>query len=136
MLALADIVARIRDQAPAVRHVAHGLAAAEAPPAYPAVYVYPLSESADPAPTVGPIRQRVVLRIATEIIVSSARGAGRGEGAVEAAETARAAVIAALTGWQPSWAEEPLQHRQGRLVTLEAGWASWRDEFETVTWRQ
>ncbi|GIX17701.1 MAG: hypothetical protein KatS3mg119_1887 [Rhodothalassiaceae bacterium] len=130
MLALADVVQRIRDQVPAARIVAHGLEA-DVPARTPAVYVYPLAEDSEPPAALGPVIQRAVVRIASEIIVTAARSPRRGEGAADELEAVRGELMAALAGWQPAWADEPLEHRQGRLVQLEAGWASWRDEWET-----
>lgn len=102
------------------------------PAAYPAAYVFPLSEKAGADPlSGGAVRQRITSVFAIELMVKNAAAAAAGGPAEESLETTREEVKAALVGWSPGPSFAPIEYGGGALVDFEAGTAVWREEFST-----
>lgn len=129
---LAAIVTQLKAGAcPSLKWAQLALKAA-VPAAYPAAYVFPLSEKAGADPlSGGAVRQRVTSVFAVEMMVKNAASADAGGPAEESLETTREEVKAALVGWSPGQSFAPVEYAGGRLVDFEAGTAVWRDEFST-----
>lgn len=128
---MAAVVTRLLDQCPDVRQVLSALSAT-VPASYPAAYVLPIAERAAPNEWEGTHRQRVEARFGVEIMVNHVAQAASGGPAQDGLEDVREAVLAALVGWSPGDAFEPIDFAGGRLVAFQAGRAVWRDEFTTA----
>jgi hypothetical protein len=127
---LTPIISRLQGQCPALRQVLYALTGA-VPTSYPAAYVYPLNDSAGDNPFIGAHSQIITSRFGVEIMLKHAGQAASGGPAAEALETIRAEILAALKGWQPSLAHEPIAYAAGRLLSFDAGMAIWREEYVT-----
>ena len=127
---LAPIVSRLSDQCPSLVTVLYALTGA-VPTSYPAAYVYPLQDSAGDNPFLGAHSQIISVRFGVEIMLKHTGQAASGGPAAEALETIRAEVLAALKGWQPSAAHDPIAYASGRLLSFDAGMAIWREEYVT-----
>jgi hypothetical protein len=127
---LTPIVSRLSAQCPTLTQALYALSGA-VPVTYPAAYVLPLSETAGENPLLGVHSQIITSRFGIEIMLKHASQAASGGPAAELLESVRAEVMAALKGWQPSPAYDPIAFVSGRLVEFQAGMAVWRDEFST-----
>lgn len=97
----------------------------------PAAYVLPLAEKADPNQLADGVLQKVGARFGVVIAVSNLRDA-RGEQAHSGLDPLRSAVIAALLGWAPSDAHDPVEFVSGRILNFADGVLWWQDEFTTA----
>ena len=102
-------------------------------PSVPSAYVIPLEESAGDPYLVSATAQRVRQTFGVLLVLRSARDGTRGSGAIDDLGSLRAAIQAALHGWQISSAYEPCTFRRGELSSFEAGAMSWLDTWETAT---
>lgn len=132
---VAAIVERLRTQCPALRQVIPALTGA-VPSQYPAAYVFPLSERADPNAMLGAHDQRVRVDVAVEIMVRHAAEAASGGPAAEKLEDVRDEIRAALAGFVPEPGARPLDHVEGRVMSFEAGLVVWRDTWSTEIYRR
>lgn len=109
-------------------------AALEAPPAparCPAAYVVELADQAGGnGLAAGGVRQLLTERLAVVLIVASLRDA-RGAAAAAELREVRHATRAALVGWAPDAAHDPLLFGGGRLIAAERGYLVWQDEYST-----
>jgi hypothetical protein len=129
------IVERLRAQAPSLRQVIPALTGA-VPAQYPAAYVFPLSERADPNALLSAHDQRVRVEVAVEIMVRHAAEAASGGPAAEQLEDVRDEVRAALAGFAPEPGARPLDHVEGRVMSFDAGLVTWRDIWATEIYRR
>lgn len=133
---LAALADRLRDAAPSLRQVdtAAAYAALEvAPPRArcPAAFLVETDTDAGPQGlAVGGHRQVLTERFAAVLFLDAARDA-RGAAAAEAAREVRQEVLAALLGFTPDQAYEPVVYLGGRLLSAEGGYLVWQDDFAT-----
>lgn len=132
---MSTIVERLRAYCPSLRQVIPALTGA-VPSQYPAAYVFPLSERADPNALLGAHDQRVRVDIAVEIMVRHAAEAASGGPAAEQLEDVRDEVRAALAGFVPETGARPLDHVEGRAMSFDAGLVTWRDTWATEIYRR
>lgn len=117
---------------PTIRHVV-AAASGAVPAAYPAAYVYLASRQASPNTLgVGASSQRLEARIAVEIMVRHAGEAAAGGPAADLLQDVLDEVDAALLGFAPYAAYEPLELVEGRTLGLEAGLLVWRDVWRAA----
>lgn len=104
----------------------------------PCAFVLPLNEVSTDLDAVSRVQQRVTQGFGVIHVVSNKRDA-KGAAALTDLKALRAALKNNLVGWVPDATNgEPVHHRGGRLMNLDANarlW--WIDEFELVTyWSQ
>ncbi len=98
----------------------------------PCAYVIPLGDNAAPNRMLsGAIEQRVTERFAVILAATNARDT-QGYAANDGLETLRAAVIAALLGWQPSTDYDPIEYGKGGMLALANNIFWWQLEFVTA----
>lgn len=125
------IVQRLRERCAALRAVNAAAAAVPAPAASPHAWVVPLAEAAEPALLISVHAQRVRITVGIEIVAREAGDAAGGLAWTQLQE-ARDQVVAALAGWKDADAGdavEPLQFAGGRMLAVDPGQITWRDEF-------
>jgi hypothetical protein len=130
-----SIVQRLRTQCPLLREV-HSALSGAVPAQYPAAYVLPLDERAEPDALLGAHDQRVRALVATEIMVRHAAEPAAGGPAHEELEDVRDQVRAALAGFVVAEGARPLDHVEGRMMSFEAGLVVWRDTWATEIYRR
>lgn len=96
------------------------------PRAYPALYVVPLREDAQPSPRVGSTRDRVTLHFAAVTIVQNVAGERGGNAVLDIAQP-RQAIRSAINGWLPAGAQHPIRYAGGELLDFVAGRLAWQD---------
>lgn len=97
----------------------------------PAAYVIPMTERAGGNSLVSAVSQHTEARFGVVLAVSNLRDA-RGQNAHGDLAPLRAAVIAALLGWQPGPDYDPVLFGSGRLLQLQDGVLWWQDDFVTA----
>lgn len=132
---ISEVIAHLKTAVPALVKVSgaadFAAAGADLKNSLPAAYVLPLAEKADASPLADAVLQRVGSRFGVVVAVSNLRDP-RGENAHGALEPLRQAVIAALLGWPPSDAHEPVEFAAGRILSFTDGVLWWQDEFTTA----
>jgi hypothetical protein len=124
------IVTRLIDQCPAFSGRVLSALSGAIPTAFPAAYVMPMAERAEPNIMLANAHyQQVSIRFGVEIMVKHAGQANSGGPAHSDLEDLRDAVIAALIGWVPEVGARAIEYSSGQLVQFEAGLAVWREEF-------
>jgi hypothetical protein len=129
------VIARIRDQVPALKRVA-GAAdfAAAAPDAkqLPAAFVVALSDRAGPNRlAVQATEQLMDARFGVIVAAQNLRDP-RGEQAAVELRALRAAVAGALLGWTPDGETlEPIEFAAGRMLQLDNLVLWWQDDYTT-----
>lgn len=133
VLSLAPIVLALR-QAAIYREVgdAAGLeAAARDLRNPPSAYVLPGREASQPSGFTSGVRRTVVT--AQFLVISVARDIRPGAGGpvLSELETIRSGLIATLSALQPAYADGPIEHSAGQLITgaLPGGLLGWQDTF-------
>ncbi|MBE0455720.1 phage tail terminator protein [Roseovarius autotrophicus] len=134
VLSLTGIVARI-EAAGIYRSVGGGRdlrrAAQTGAMGGPLAFVLPMEETSRPSGVAGGVSHAAVA--ARFMVLSLAEDLARDAGgrAVSRIEEVRASLLAALAGFKPDFAEGPVTHERGRLVTqpLPGGLIGWQDEF-------
>jgi hypothetical protein len=86
--------------------------------------------ASQPTSTVQVITQRREQRFGVLLLLSFAAGTGA-QAALEAMETLRAAMIAALLGAEPDSGYDPVEHSRDGLARWADGNLYWLDEFRT-----
>lgn len=136
---IAEIIARLNDNVPALKLVAGAasfIAAEKAlPKATPAAFVVMLHETADPAYLLGVMAQRVTATLGVILVVGNVSDATGAAASIDLAAL-RVAVRAALHGWAPGAACAPLQIDGGHLLKFDsASWwiDAWRTTYEART---
>ena len=134
---ISDVVTYLQTAVPALKLVgaaAQFQAAVESnPKATPAAFVISLGD--DPGPSV--MADQVIQRVATPLgIVLVVRNLSdtKGVAAGQDMEALRAAVKAALLGWQPAAEYDPLQRGRGTLLAFKDGHMWWQDIYLTATY--
>lgn len=134
---LAEIEARLTAAAmPPLRQVAGAAefqaAARQAPPRerQPAAYVIPVAETGGPNRLANAVRQQVAARIGVVLALGNLADP-RGQGATRALEDVRGAVRAALVGWAPTDADDPLTFTRGAAVAFRDNVLWWLDEYQS-----
>ncbi|SEK34501.1 hypothetical protein SAMN05443999_101254 [Roseovarius azorensis] len=134
VLSLAPIVARI--EAAALYRSVGGAAdmrraAQSGAMGSPLAFVMPGAEATRPSGMVGGTQHSSVT--ARFIVVTLAEDIRHDAGlrAVSQLEEVRAGLLSALAGWGPDYADGPVSHLSGQLVTgpLPGGLLGWQDEF-------
>lgn len=87
----------------------------------PHIWITDVSESGGDSPVLGPVRQRILMRIE---VTSGAR-------TLNAMTDLRDAIRSALVNYCPNNAE-PIKFGGGRMEFLDPGWVLWRDDFLTA----
>lgn len=131
---IAEIVARLIDQVPALKQIggaAEFQAAAESnPTATPAAFVFPLRESGGASPIYGRVRQKVSASVGVVLVVRNVADA-KGAAAGGDMATLRAAVESVLLGWVPVSGRDPLEFESGALLAFRNGHMWWQDAYRT-----
>lgn len=130
---LSPIVDRLKDTAvcPSLKWVELALTSA-IPTAFPAAYVFLLSEKAAPNSLDSAfVRQEVTAIFAVEWMVRNAAAGAAGGAAAVSLETLRDEGMAALLGWSPSESFRAIEFAGGGLLAYADGAATWRDQFST-----
>lgn len=129
------VIARIQSKVDLLKLVGESTdfqkAAETAPTVGPAAFVFTVADQADPTPTLGRVRQRVHETIAVVYAVENVLDR-RGSGSRSAMDPIKTAVRAALLGWQPEGALDPLSFVSGNQVAFRDGWQWWVDNFKTT----
>ena len=97
------------------------------------VYALYAAEDADGNIQGTGVRQRCVIGVTIALAVTNRRDR-RGEAGVEEVEVLHGRVRAALLGWKPPGATEPVEYRRGRLLNFTEGAQVWADDYETAGW--
>lgn len=131
---IAEIVARLQSQVPALKLVggaaAFNAASQANPAATPAAFVFVVDESDDENGLEQPMVQESTVTLAVVLVVrqvSDAQGAAAGADM----DTLRQAVGAALRGWVIGAAYDPLARRQSALVAFRDGHMWWQETWLT-----
>ena len=98
----------------------------------PAAYVVPLSDRAGRNTRINAVAQQVTARVAVVLALGNL-GDRRGDSASKTIETLRGDVRAALLGWAPTAADDPMEYVAGRVLALRDGVVWWQDEFRTTS---
>jgi hypothetical protein len=99
----------------------------------PAVFVFPLAESAQASPfATEVVQQEVTLRIGVVLAVQNKRDA-IGGAAHESMDTLRDTIRGHLLGWAPDAASAPYEFGGGALLELDDQVLFWQDEYVTQT---
>jgi hypothetical protein len=139
---LADVIARVGAEVPALKEVS-GAAAwidamSHAPPLnrLPLAYVVPVADMAESNTRIGEVCQLAHLHFGVVLVVGPSVADARGGNQAIAIEGLRAAIKGALIGWQPPEAETPVQYTHGQMLGLDGQTLWWADGFQaTVTLR-
>lgn len=134
VLQLAPIVARI-EIAAIYRSVAGardmGRVSREGAAGSPVAFVMPGSERPRPSGVAGGVQHSAVT--ASFLVITLAEDLRRDAGgrAISQLEEVRAQLLPRLEGWKPDYADGPITHESGQLVTgpLRGGLIGWQDEF-------
>lgn len=103
---------------------------------YPSAFVFTAGESGvDDNGLVGSTGQRRVQWIAIVIAVRNVRNPSGGEIRADM-EALRNQIDAALFGWQPTEAHEPMFFRRGAMMELKDATLWWQDEYQTAFQRR
>lgn len=136
---LEPIQVRLKTKASALRYVggAAEIPMDDKPPAKrPAGFVYPLTEAAGNNNLAGAVDQRVIVRFAVLLCVTSARARVSQGRTLTELEAVRQSVQVALLNWQPANASDVCTYAGGslRLMAENALW--WQDDYLTAEhWR-
>jgi hypothetical protein len=129
------IIARLKEQAPALAGVAGAAGLAQAASALkqtPSAYVLPNAERPGGSRTgTMVVSQQNTVRFAVIMAVKNLRDA-RGEKAQADLLDLREEIMTALHGWQPHEDFDPLEYGGGRLLQLTDQVLWWQDEFLTA----
>lgn len=87
----------------------------------PYVWITSIMEGGGDSPILGPVRQKVELRL--ELTVGARN--------LDSMLTIRDQVWAKMLNFQPDSGYEPMAFRIGRMEFGDPGWFLWRDEFRT-----
>lgn len=98
----------------------------ERPTALPALYVYAIEDAAEENQRLNGHLQRVEADVGVLMVVSNLSDP-KGGAAAGDIETLKTKTRAALAGWQPPSAEEPLGLVGGKLVKAAGGAVWWED---------
>ena len=97
------------------------------------VYVlYAAEDAGDNVQATG-VRQRCVIGVTVALAVTNRRDR-RGAAGVDEVEVLHGRVRAALLGWAPPEAAEPVEFRRGRLLNFTEGAQVWADDYEFAGW--
>jgi hypothetical protein len=132
---IASVIARLADQVKDAKLIAGASAFAAAananPTAVPALYVIPLRETAsDNAGSIW-VEQRIDVAIGVIVVVKSVADT-KGGAAQSDLDALRRAVCAALLGWLPAGAVEPLIRGESGYLTTNDGHFWWQDTWRTA----
>jgi hypothetical protein len=105
-------------------------AAETRPPALPAAYVLPLSESAGPNALGGAVAQQVSAETGIALALANVADP-KGRAALADLAALRAAVRDALLGWVPEAGCSPLEFAGGGLLGFKDGVLWWQDVYAT-----
>lgn len=100
----------------------------ERPTAMPAAYVYVIEEASEKNERLNGHLQRTEVDVGVMLITSNVADR-QGGAAASDIEALKAHMRAALAGWQPASAEEPLDNVGGKLVKANAGAVWWEHVF-------
>lgn len=133
------VIARLKDQVPALRKAAGAADFAAAAPDLkqtPAAYVLELANTAErnSLATVA-VSQRNEIRFGVMLAVQNLRDA-TGEKAQADTRTLREAVMTALLGWQPDADYDVLEYGGGRLLQLDNLVLWWQDDYFTSIYQR
>lgn len=106
-----------------------------APKQYPAAYVLPSADKSGPNALCNGVEQHSVLRFSVAVCVQNVKGPD-GEAGLAALKTVRAAIDAALLGWEPLAGYDTITHDSGRLLKIGNGALWWMDEYLTGYYRR
>lgn len=100
------------------------------PLSYPSIYVFLISEKAEPNKTFGGHRQRNTQIIGTELMVKHIEGALH-TSPYDEIDDLRESVMIALKGWKINTDYTAFDFVRGDLVSYENGFVIWRDQYST-----
>lgn len=130
-----EIVQRLRDTVPALKHIGKAVEFAAAvetnPPATPACFVIGLAETPGGVMTAESCMQRVSATVGLVLVVRNV-GDKTGAAASSDMETLRKLVRAQVYGWAPAAGYDPLERGQGSLLVFRDGHLWWQDLFKTT----
>lgn len=132
---ISGILSRLQDLCPALQAVLPAQALNALTDIYvqtPAVYVHIAEEIPSASTLDSYTSQRTEIRISV-IVVGESYDEDTGG---ELWDDARAEVIAALLGWAPGAAYEPLQHVSGTMIQISNSLIWWRDLWATAVLRR
>lgn len=133
---LADVIARLDDKVPLAKSVGTAAdlqtALKTAPSVKVALYVLGFDRG-------GPVKysgpgvsiQNVATQLQVVLLVKHASGERLGTGARQLADQVIAQIRAALIGWVPADAFEPISFRAGRDDSYQAGWYAGQQVFDS-----
>lgn len=134
---IADFVAYLQASVPALKQVgaaAQFQSAVESnPKATPAAFVISLGDDPGASAMADQIIQRVATTLGVVLVVRNLSDS-KGVAAGEDMEALRAAVKAALLGWQPAPEYDPLQRGRGTLLAFKDGHMWWQDIYLTASY--
>ena len=96
----------------------------------PCAFVIPMAESSKGSFLVGGHSQEITAQIGVYIAVTN-KSDVRGEAAHDALEVVRDEVRAALCGWQPKFADLPVDFIAGQIIGYDNYTLRWSDVFTT-----
>ncbi|TXN60895.1 hypothetical protein [Methylobacterium sp. WL6] len=103
------------------------------PISLPAAYVFISEEAASENERVNAVLQRMEMDVSVVVITGNVSDAN-GAAAAQDIEPLKAAVRAALIGWQPASADDVITNVGGRLVRASGGLVWWELTFATAVY--
>lgn len=133
MIAIADIVQRLKDQCPELVHVDHALTSAADFPK-PAALVAPVKAMTGQPALLGVHSQMVVTTFGVYLILDRRQNGATDAGVADDYDAIIASIRSALAGWVPDNVDgAAVAFAGGELAPFSAGPAVWRDDYSIIT---
>lgn len=132
----APLIDRLRLQCPGFKFVGGAMDLSESTlqaVVFPAAFVIPLAESAQPNQMLGTHDQQVSQTWGVVLCLKNIRTAARDQ--TPELQALRMSVRNALTGWTPEpQTQEPFDFASGQLIDTEGGSLLWQDDYTRATY--